>query len=206
MDLATGLILGIVYVAAPGPISVETIRQGIRGGLVPSLAVQIGSVIGLVLYALLALLGGGILASEAAWQMVAGMGGAGVLLYLGITTIRDGRNLALQPDDGRQSGTSARHAFQTGAILSLANPLEILFWLALGNRLQRDPGVDGQAFLVVFLIGCTVTALALVILASFWHSHLTAKATLAISWICGLALIGFGLKLALSIGQHLMIW
>jgi hypothetical protein len=29
MDLAAGLILGIVYVAAPGPIGVETLRQGI---------------------------------------------------------------------------------------------------------------------------------------------------------------------------------
>jgi threonine/homoserine/homoserine lactone efflux protein len=45
MDLAAGLILGIVYVAVPGPIGVEIVRQGIRGGLVPSLAVQTGSVV-----------------------------------------------------------------------------------------------------------------------------------------------------------------
>jgi hypothetical protein len=35
---------------------------------------------------------------------------------------------------------------------------------------------------------------------------LAAGLILAISWICGLTLIGFGLKLALSVCQHLMIW
>jgi hypothetical protein len=42
MDVTSGLILGIVYVAAPGPINVETIRQGVKGGFIASLAVQTG--------------------------------------------------------------------------------------------------------------------------------------------------------------------
>lgn len=73
MDVTSGLILGIAYVAAPGPINVETLRQGVKGGLVASLAVQTGSSIGLILYALLALFGAGILLQGATWQ-VAGAG------------------------------------------------------------------------------------------------------------------------------------
>jgi len=205
MDITSGLILGIVYVAAPGPINVETIRQGVKGGFVASLAVQTGSSIGLTVYALLALFGARMLLQGAMWQLVMAVCGMAMLFYLGITTIRDGRNLAVHTGDRLPRETSARHAFGTGAILSLASPLEIVFWLSLGSRVLHDPGLDGPVFLSAFFLGCIATSLVIVLFASFWHARLTARAALAISWVCGLALIAFGLKLGLSVGQHLII-
>jgi threonine/homoserine/homoserine lactone efflux protein len=205
MDVTSGLILGIVYVAAPGPINVETIRQGVKGGFIASLAVQSGSSIGLILYALLALLGAGLVLQEAAWQLAAGLSGMAVLFYLGITTIRDGRNLATHTAAHVPVETSARRAFGTGAILSLASPLEILFWLSLSSRVLHDPALDGPVFLSAFFMGCIAMSLVIVLFASFWRSRLTARAARVISWACGLALIAFGLKLGLSIGRHLMI-
>lgn len=204
MDVTSGLILGIAYVAAPGPINVETLRQGVKGGLVASLAVQTGSSIGLILYALLALFGAGILLQGATWQVAGAICGMAVLFYLGITTIRDGRNLAFDTGDRRPGGASARRAFAAGATLSLASPLEVLFWLSLGSRVLHDPGLDGPAFLSAFFMGCLAASLAIVLFASFWHSRLTARAARVISWACGLALIAFGLKLGLSVGQHLI--
>lgn len=205
MDVTSGLILGMVYVAAPGPINVETLRQGVRGGFIASLAVQIGSAIGLMLYASLALLGAGVLLQGATWQLAAAAGGTAMLFYLGITTIRDGRNLVIDSCDCRPDGGSTRRAFSTGALLSLASPLEVLFWLSLGSRVLHDPGLDGPVFLSGFFLGCIAASLATVLFASFWHARLTARAALAISWGCGLALIAFGLKLGLSVGQSLII-
>jgi chemosensory pili system protein ChpE len=206
MDLASALILGIVYVAAPGPIGVETLRQGMKGGFAASLAVQAGSIIGLIFYALLAFFGAGLLLQGTTWQLAAGTASIAVLIYLGITTIRDGRNLAIQTGDRESGGTSARQAFGSGAILSLANPLEIIFWLSLGSRVQGEPGLDGRAFLGAFFLGCLVTAVVIVLFASFWRSRLNHNAALALSWVCGLALIAFGLKLGLSLGRHLIGW
>ena len=95
MDITSGLILGIVYVAAPGPILVETLRQGMKGGFIASLAVQTGASLGLIVYALLALLGAGLWLSGITWQLAAGLLGTAMLFYLGITTIRDGHALAI---------------------------------------------------------------------------------------------------------------
>ncbi len=42
-----GQLINSHSLAAPGPITVETLRQGMKGGLSDSLIVQIGSAIGL---------------------------------------------------------------------------------------------------------------------------------------------------------------
>jgi len=204
MDLVAGLILGIVYVAAPGPIGVETLRQGCKGGFVPSLAVQAGSAIGLATYALLAFLGAGLLLSGTTWQLAAGVAGTGILVYLGLTTIRDGRTLARHPGELEPDGASVRRAFNTGAILSLANPVEILFWLSLNGRIQGNSGLNGPAFLGAFGLGCLAAALAIVFFASFWRSRLNPKAVQLIAWVCGLALIAFGLQLGLALGRQVI--
>ena len=48
MYILSGIITVIAYIAAPGPITVETLRQGMKGGLSDSLDVQISSAIGLI--------------------------------------------------------------------------------------------------------------------------------------------------------------
>jgi threonine/homoserine/homoserine lactone efflux protein len=202
INIASGLILGMVYVAAPGPIGMETLRQGVKGGLRTSLAVQAGSSIGLVLYALLALLGAGLLVQGMVWQVGIGVCGTAVLFYLGLTTIREGHSLVRQTNGDSASRLSVRRAFGRGALLSLSNPLEILFWLALGNRVLYDPTLNVPVFLTAFFLGCVLTSLLLVTFASFWQSRLNAKAVLALSWTCGLTLMAFGLKLGLAVGQN----
>ena len=201
MDVASGLLLGIVYVATPGPIGVETLRQGMKGGFGASLAVQAGSVIGLAVYALLALLGAGLLLQHVVWQMAIGVCGTAVLLYLGLTTIRDGGRLVVQPETHRPDAVSPQRAFSAGTFLSLANPLEILFWLALANRVLHDPDLNGPAFLTSFFVGCVLASLGTVGLACVWRSRLTTRTARGISWACGLALIAFGVRLAFTVGR-----
>ena len=54
-------ILGLLFNAAPGVVFTETIKRGINGGFFPALYVQIGSLAGDALWAILGLLGIGIL-------------------------------------------------------------------------------------------------------------------------------------------------
>jgi threonine/homoserine/homoserine lactone efflux protein len=206
MDLVHGMIIGIVYVATPGPISVETLRQGIKGGFTDALAIQIGSSVGLVAYALLALLGAGLLIQEQWWLLFSSASGAAVLLYMGITTILDGRKLFRHSDFRTLERSSAQRAFSRGATLSLTNPLDLVFWLTVGSRVLLEPGGGNWAFWGGLLAGCILTALGMAFFAGFWHSRLSPKAVLAVSLTCGLALISFGLSLGFSIGQNLIVW
>ncbi len=54
-------ILGLIFNAAPGVVFTETIKRGMNGGFFPSLNVQIGSLVGDATWAILGLLGIGIL-------------------------------------------------------------------------------------------------------------------------------------------------
>jgi threonine/homoserine/homoserine lactone efflux protein len=199
MDIASGLIMGIVYAATPGPLNVETIRRGMNGGFLDSLAIQTGSAVGRILYALLALFGAGILLEGATLQLALGVFGVTVLLYMGIKTIREGHGQNIQSSQAIGPADSAPRAFWAGALLSLANPLAVVFWLSIGGRVVYDPGLDGVSFLSGFFIGCILTSISVALLASFWRSRLSARTVLAISWVCGLALIGFGVKLGYSL-------
>lgn len=206
MHILLGLIMGIVYAAAPGPVNVETLRRGMKSGIIDSLAVQTGSSVGRIIYALLALFGAGLLLRGATMQLTLGVFGMTVLFYLGITSIRDWRGLIDHAGKTTENVDSPIHAFWTGAILSLANPLAIVFWLSIGSRVTHEPGLDGATFLLGFFAGCMIVSLFMATLASYWQTRLTAKVALTISWACGLVLIGFGFRLGYTIGTTFHFW
>jgi threonine/homoserine/homoserine lactone efflux protein len=205
MDITSGLILAFAYVATPGPITVETLRQGMKGGFMVSLAVQSGSLIGLSVYALLALFGAGLLLQDSIWQLLAGITGMVLLVYLGITTIQGGRNPSVRFSEISPGRTSPRRAFWTGAGLSLGNPLDIVFWLSIGSRVLSDPGLDGSYFLAGFFVGCLLTSLGVALFAGVWQHLLTPRMARTTTWVCGLALIAFGVKLGLSIVERYFV-
>ena len=60
MLFASAFVLGLVFNAAPGAVFAETVRQGVRGGYRPALAVQLGSLVGDASWALLGLAGIGL--------------------------------------------------------------------------------------------------------------------------------------------------
>lgn len=206
MHIWLGLLMGVVYAVAPGPVNVETIRRGMRSGFLDSLAVQTGASVGRIVYALLALLGAGLILQGETVQLAIGVFGMTVLFYLGIGAIRDWRNLVSAADQENTAGKLGQHAFFTGAMLSLANPLAIVFWLSIGGRIAHEPGLEATTFLVGFFAGCVVVSLAMSLFASFWQTRLTSKLALSISWACGLVLIGFGLRLGYSLGLTFNFW
>lgn len=78
--------------------------------------------------------------------------------------------------------------------------MAIVFWLSIGSRVANEPSLDGAAFLCGFFAGCIVVSLFVALSASFWKTRLTSKVALIISWVCGLVLIGFGFRLAYTVG------
>jgi chemosensory pili system protein ChpE len=73
--IATAFGLGLLFNAAPGPVFAATVQVGVRGGFKPALAVQLGSIVGDGLWAVLGLAGVGVLLQQTTLQFAIGSAG-----------------------------------------------------------------------------------------------------------------------------------
>jgi threonine/homoserine/homoserine lactone efflux protein len=51
MNILICALMGLAYVAPPGPVNLETVRRGVAGGFRAGLVLQLGAVLGDLLYA-----------------------------------------------------------------------------------------------------------------------------------------------------------
>src|SRR5512136_2146026 len=140
--MLTGAMIAISFSAPPGPVTMETIRRGLRGGFSPALNVQLGSIIGDFMWFMIALIGLGQLAQIAVIRGALAIIGVGLLLYLGFCGIRDAFQAA-RLDQGGAIDTK-QGAFRSGMAISIANPMAVGYWLSIGGTLVAT-GVAGQS-------------------------------------------------------------
>ena len=134
----SSVLLGFIFNAAPGPILAATIRFGLHGGFRPALSVQLGSLAGDALWAVLGLAGVGALLQIEALRTPLGVAGVLYLLWLAFDAWRDvDRTNADQRDaDGISSPSEpVNRAFRSGILLSVTNPQNIAYWAAIGSAL-----------------------------------------------------------------------
>ena len=124
--------LGLVFNAAPGPVFAATLRYGVRGGFRPALVVQIGSLAGDAVWAVLGLAGVGLLARLEPLRTPLGVAGAAYLVWLAWDAWRASRQQFLISAADVDSNESA---LRSGIVLSLTNPQNIGYWAALGSAL-----------------------------------------------------------------------
>lgn len=156
--------LGLIFNAAPGAVFAETVRHGIRGGFWPALAVQLGSLVGDALWAVLGLVGIGLLLQLDWLRWPVGLAGALYLLWLSWDSWRTaGREFAV----AQEARTQRARALRSGATLSLTNPHNIAFWAAVGSALRavgiQDPRVSDYAvffggFMASSIVWCFICA------------------------------------------------
>lgn len=151
--------LGLVFNAAPGAVFVETVRQGVRGGFRPALAVQLGSLVGDLLWALIGLAGVALLLSLETLRVPIGVVGVLYLLWLARDAWRSAhREFAV---DGTLPPNHPRHALRAGVLLSVTNPQNIAYFAAIGTGMgavvSAPPSTIDYA---VFLAGLMLASLA----------------------------------------------
>ncbi len=157
---AAAFALGLVFNAAPGAVFAETIRQGVRGGYQPALAVQIGSLVGDALWAILGLVGIGLLLQLDWLRWPIGIVGTLYLLWLARDSWRAaGVEFSI---NGRDVDTN-KSALRTGALLSLTNPHNIAYWAALGSAMgavgvHRPTTADYAVFFAGFMVSSVAWA------------------------------------------------
>jgi threonine/homoserine/homoserine lactone efflux protein len=191
-----GAMIAISFSAPPGPVTMETIRRGLRGGFSPALNVQLGSIIGDFMWFMLALIGLGQLAQIVVIRGLLAVAGVGLLLYLGCCGIRDAFKAAKLDQGGTKHG-----AFRSGMAISIANPMAIGYWLSIGGTLVAT-GVAGQSvgqtasFVFGFVTGTFVWAFIMALAVRFGRQILHPNLFRVINFSCGAALMIFGITLA----------
>jgi chemosensory pili system protein ChpE/L-lysine exporter family protein LysE/ArgO len=171
----TALLLGFVFNAAPGAVFAETIRRGLRGGYRGALLVQVGSLTGDALWAVLGLVGVGLLARTEALRTPVALAGIAYLLWLAHDAWRaSGASSQDAPTQGGDMADPARGivdaeraALRAGALLSLTNPHNVAYWAALGSAMGAagvsdprwtDYAIFFTGFMVSSVVWCFVCA------------------------------------------------
>jgi len=83
--------LGLLFNAAPGPVFAETVRRAVRDGFRSALAVQLGSIVGDAVWAILGLMGVGLLLQFESLRVPIALAGAAYLVWLAWGAWRESR-------------------------------------------------------------------------------------------------------------------
>ena len=197
----TGALMAISFSAPPGPVALETLRRGLRGGFRPALQVQLGSIIGDVTWCALALLGLAPLVQVAWVRVLLSVAGVAVLVYLGAAGIREA--LTSRPAATEAKAAPAHGAFRSGLAISMANPMAVGYWLSVGGALVAA-GVAGAtagqtaSFISGFIGGTLAWAFVMALAVRWGRVLMTPRVFRWVNLGCSAALLVFGVALALA--------
>ncbi len=192
-------LLGLVFNAAPGAVFAETIRQGVRGGYRPALAVQLGSLVGDALWAILGLVGIGLLLQLDALRWPIGIFGVAYLLWLARDSWKAAdQEFTVAPSDAASVGGVPKSALRSGMLLSISNPQNVAYVAALGTAMGsigvHKPTATDYA---VFFSGLMAASLAWSFICAALVDRLFARA--GSGWarltyrLCALAFVALAL-------------
>lgn len=153
---ATAFLLGMVFNAAPGAVFAETVRRGSMGGFRHALAVQFGSLLGDATWAVFGLFGVGLLLQMAWLRWPVGIAGASYLTWLAWQA-RQASNVAYLASG---APVAAGSSLSSGALISITNPQNILYWAAIGSALASAGVTEPQPIdYAVFFAGFMASSL-----------------------------------------------
>jgi chemosensory pili system protein ChpE len=163
--------LGLIFNAAPGAVFAETLRQGMHGGFRPALAVQVGSLVGDATWAVLGLVGVGLLLQAEALRVPVGVAGALYLAWLAVDSWRSARHVGANA--APNTAQASRRALRSGVLLSLTNPQNVAYWAALGSALGAvGVSAPGPVDYAVFFAGFMASSVVWAVVCAWGVAHL----------------------------------
>jgi chemosensory pili system protein ChpE len=193
----TAFVLGLVFNATPGPVFAETVRQGVRGGFRSAIAVQLGSLVGDALWAVVGLVGVGLLLQLERLRTPISVASVVYLSWLASNAWQTSRgefaiSVTLDEADHRQ-------ALRSGVLLSLTNPQNVAYWAALGSALGSVG--DNMVFFAGFMVSSAVWAFLVAALVDRAFRRVGARWARLTYRACAIAF----LMLALSMLRQLWV-
>jgi threonine/homoserine/homoserine lactone efflux protein len=201
----SGFTIGIAYTVVPGPVNAEATRRGLSHGFGAALPVQLGSLVGDVLWAILGLTGAVVVLQRDSLATMLGLIGAGFLFALARSAFRGATGKA------ETTASVARgNGWRTGIMFSLANPAGIAFWSGVGGGMlgaTANPGaIEVATVLGSFIVGSAVCGVLFAALAGLGRRHATGRVMRWVDGVCGLALTWFGVRLLWTSLRRASAW
>jgi putative LysE/RhtB family amino acid efflux pump len=197
--LLIGLGIGALAAANVGPIWLLCVRTAARHGWRSGAAIGAGAAAVDLAYACLGALGAAALLSIAPLRVGLGLLGAGVLVWLGVRTLRDAFRIRMGAEDPVEVVHPAQ-AFRTGLVATASNPITILTWGAVfSGAAVADVTTSAMAaagFVLGIGLGSLMTHLALAGTAGAVGGRLSTRALAWTDAVSGAGLLGFGGLLA----------
>lgn len=202
--ILSGLWLGLVFNAAPGAVFTESLRRGIRDGFRPALAVQIGSLAGDAVWAVLGLVGAAALLTQDALRIPVTLIGCVVLAVLGVQgLIAAIRPPAPLPDLDTKPRSAMRGALAAGALMSLSNVWNVVYWAGAGGAIGSTLNPDQVTLsMIVFFLAFMTSSVAWCFIVAGFIAGLKRMVnplwTRVIEAVSGVALIVMAIILAVQ--------
>ncbi|WP_289376887.1 LysE family transporter [Paenibacillus silvae] len=189
------VVLGLTLSAPIGPINAAQLDKGIRGGFMPAWFIGLGAIAADIIYMLIVYLGVVHLLELPYVQVFLWLFGSFVLVYTGMEGMVKAGSLDSSPMRGGSSEWS--RSFLQGFLMSLFNPLSIMFWLGIyGSVLARAVNNSSMDQLLIYsaaiIFGVLLWDLLMATAVSFFRTYLTPALLKGIAIISGLSLISFG--------------
>lgn len=142
--------MSLAFAVQPGVIGFESLRRGLSHGWSAALHVELGSLVGDGVWAIIALLGASVVFQNRLLTLILGLFGCALLLrFAWDAWLASRREVVLVgAGDGRSNHLVA------GAMLSLSNPQNITFWLGMSGTVIGIGFLNPQPIhLLVFFTG-----------------------------------------------------
>lgn len=185
------LVFGFVFCLSPGAVLAETLRRGLLHGFSAALLVQLGSLVGDAVWAVIGLTGMAVLIQHESVRVPLAVACALYLTWLGLRSLQDAWHL---PEADSMRVNSSRNALMVGATISLANPKNIVYWGALGSALSGIVGTTpshGQTllFFAGFMLASILSCFLIAALVNRLRTAASATWQRISHGVCGLVLI-----------------
>ncbi|MFD1356805.1 LysE family transporter [Fictibacillus halophilus] len=188
------VLLGISLAAPIGPVNAAQMDRGIKYGFWQAWMVGLGATMADGLYMLLVYMGLVSYIDTAFMKSFLWLFGCFVLLYTGIETFKKATK---EMSSERNYTVHIGKSFFAGFLMSLTNPLTILFWLGIyGSILAETAAKYSFESLMLYsgaiFAGILVWDFTMALVSSSFRKLLADRILGVISKLSGLSLIGFG--------------
>ncbi len=194
-SIFTYIFLGISLAAPVGPVNAAQLNTGIKNGFFHAWIFGFGALLADILYMVLVYFGVGQFVDSPYIKIFLWSFGFFVLTYTGIESILTLHKIKL--NFHHEKRIRYRQSLSSGFLLSLLNPLTILFWLGIFGSILAEASqkiTDSQLILNSFaiIVGIILWDTFTAFLSSGARKFLSNKLLVIISIISSLSMLGFG--------------
>jgi L-lysine exporter family protein LysE/ArgO len=190
------IFLGVSLAAPIGPVNAAQLDTGIKNGFFHAWIFGMGALSADVLYMIMVYFGIGQIIEFHLVKVFLWSFGCFVLTYTGIESLLSLHKIELNSRLGKR--IRLRHSLLTGFLMSLLNPLTILFWLGIYGSVLAESAkanTDNQIIInsLAIIVGVILWDTIMATISSGARKLLSANLLKIISIFSSLAMIGFGI-------------